>query len=144
MPRPIPEPPPETMQTFPSSRSGRKTIGWVASCSSVNPQSRGALVGFSRCTRLFMLIPVQPEYRDAGDIAVRDAAQVVGQAEGRRPYLSLAGTPEKLRIDLVDHAQSGGAHRMPETLEAAVRLARNRAVAIVAAIENVRYGAPGV
>ena len=62
---------------------------------------------------------------------------IAGPCPARPRSLALAGAPEQLQIDLVGHAQAGGADRMAEALQAAVDLAGNGAVAVVSAVEHV-------
>ena len=49
----------------------------------------------------------------------------MGEPEARRIQLPVAGSSTKLLINLVSHAQSRGADRMTEALQAAVDIARD-------------------
>ena len=76
-------------------------------------------------------------------------AEVMGEADGgavagAAAELPVAGAPEQLQIDLVGHAQARSADGVAEAFETAVDLARNRAVAIVAAVEHVMRCASGI
>ena len=74
---------------------------------------------------------MQADDGHARDVSVRYPAEVLGEAQRRAGQLPLAGTPQKLGVDLIDHAQTGGTDRMAEALQATVGLARHRAIAVV-------------
>ena len=77
------------------------------------------------------------EDRDGGDAVERRAAEIVRQSEIHAGQLAFAGASQQLRVDLIGHAQARGADGVTETFQTAVDLARLRAVAVVAAGEDV-------
>ena len=102
------------------------------------PQGGGACGERRRSTTR----PYLPTIEMAAHVALREAAEVVGEAEARLVLaLALAGAALHLQVHLVDHAQARGADRMAEALQAAVDLARHLAVGIVEAVEHVLDGA---
>src|SRR5215475_45244 len=86
-----------------------------------------------------MKLPIQlPDDGDGRDIHMREAAEIVSEAEDRlRLPLALAGAALHLQIALVEHAQARGADGMAEAFEAAIDLARHLAVGIVEAVQDV-------
>src|SRR5690606_26952676 len=79
-----------------------------------------------------------PDDRYRADVEMRQAAEIVGQAERRRLLpLALAGTALHLQIELVEHAQAGGTDRMAEAFQPAVDLAGQAAVAVVETVHDV-------
>src|SRR5688572_5522241 len=109
----MPLPPPDTMNTLPSSSPSRNTVGREASDSSSRPHCRGSAAGSRRLMFLFTgSTSVESEHGHARDVAIGDAPQVVREAERGRFELTVPCAAEQLRVDLVRHAQARGADRM--------------------------------
>src|SRR5256714_10697263 len=92
--------------------------------------------------REFRLSAVFADDGDGADVALGEAAEIVGEAEhGLLLPLALAGAALHLQVHFVDHAQARSADRVAEALEAAVDLAGHLAVRVVEAVEHVLDGA---
>src|SRR5271163_3290029 len=76
-------------------------------------------------------------HRDETDASAGRAAQVVRKADLRIFDLARAGFAAHLQPHLVHHAQTGRADRMPERLEAAVRIYRQLAFEVEEPIHDV-------
>src|SRR5690606_31152612 len=81
--------------------------------------------------------PVSAHDRDRRHVLVRKAAQVVGQTIARVVELTGSGTAEDLAVHLVQHAQTRGADRVSEALQAAIDLTRDLTVGVVEAVQHV-------
>src|SRR5689334_15877241 len=130
--RPMPRPAPVTTITLPSTHFATDRTPDVANAAdsratAASPESRSIFA----------------DDRDGADVALREAAEVVRQAEyGLLFALALAGAALHLQVHLVDHAQARGADGVAEALEAAVDLAGHLAVRVVETVEDVLDGTP--
>src|SRR5215510_5678939 len=79
-----------------------------------------------------------PDDGDGRHVHMREAAEIVGEAENRLLLaLALAGAALHLEIKLVEHAEARGADGMAEAFEAAIDLAGKRAAGIEDAVHDV-------
>src|SRR3979490_2602643 len=86
--------------------------------------------------------PVFAHDGDGANVALRKAAEVVGEAEARLVLaLALAGAALHLQVHFIDHPEARGADGMTEALQAAVDLTGYLAVGVVEAVEHVLDGA---
>src|SRR5215469_15157072 len=86
------------------------------------------------------LAPFGPDHRHEGDALAGRAAQVVGEgqlaAAGDAGDLALAGLAAELEPRLEEHAQAGGADRVTEGLEPAVRIHGQLALEVEGPVEH--------
>ena len=76
-------------------------------------------------------------YRDTANIAIGEATQVMGQALANISQLPIAGAAVYLLVDFIDHAQACRTQRVAKALQAPVYIARQCAVAVVLALDNI-------
>src|SRR5438445_10236402 len=85
--------------------------------------------------------PLGAHHRDERHALARRPAQVVGERELPAPRdagdLALARLPAELQPRLEEHAQPGGADRVAEGLEPAVRVHRQLALEVEGAVQHL-------